>query len=811
MKQKEVQLRCPKCANNCPAGEARCDTGRRFIETVDLVSKMTLEQKVSLCCGYDAWTSKSFPSLGIPSFRMSDGPHGLRCQSGKTDVIGINVSAPSTCFPTAVTAGASWDEELFSAEGRAIGEEALALGVDVVLGPGCNIKRNPICGRNFEYISEDPCVAGEMAAAFINGQQSTGVSSSLKHFAANSQEYKRMNGDSLVDERALREIYLAAFETAVKKSQPGTVMCSYNRINGTHSSDNSWLLTDVLRNEWGFEGLVVTDWGAMNDRIAGFRAGCDFNMPGGSDYMQKAVVQAVRSGELSEEFVDASVRRVLSLVKRSAALKHGGSFDADAHHELARRVAEEGGVLLKNDDAILPLRTDGAVLIGCMGASFRFQGSGSSHINPTRLTDLTDALPGVSYVPCGDVLGEVSEKELSAAAEAAAGAKTAIVVAGLPDSYECEGFDRPSMAMPEGHVRMIRAVAAANPNTVVVLLGGSPMDISWIDEVKAVLFMGLPGQAGAEACAALLTGTVCPSGKLTETWPLSYSDVPSSETFGEKNPEYRESIYVGYRYYDKAGLKVRFPFGYGLSYTSFSYSDLRISGRKVSFRIGNTGSVAGAEVVQLYVAPPSGGLHRPVKELRRFARVELEPGESRELEFELDDRCFALWAGSWQIPAGSYEILIAASSADIRLRGSIEIEGAEVPAPGWQSGSWYESCRGLPPRSDWEKLMGRSVPAEEDPEKGSFTMDSTCLEMKPSSLAMKIFYRIAENRVARTYDGGKDLSDPSCRMMVTCATDCPLRTSVINSGGALNDAQAACLLELANGRPLRALRRLFRG
>lgn len=396
MKQKEVQLRCPKCANNCPVGAVRCDTGRRFFETVDLVSEMTLEQKVSLCCGYDAWTSKSFPSLGIPSFRMSDGPHGLRCQSGKTEVIGINVSAPSTCFPTAVTSGASWDTELLSAEGRAIGEEAVALGVDVVLGPGCNIKRNPLCGRNFEYFSEDPCVAGEMAAAFISGQQSTGVSSSLKHFAANSQEYKRMNGNSHVDERALREIYLAPFETAVKKSQPGTVMCSYNKINGVHSSDNAWLLTDVLRYEWGFKGIVVTDWGAMNDRIAGFRAGCDFNMPGGSDYMQKAVIRAVQSGELSEDYIDASVRRILSLARKSAALKKGGAFDVEAHHALARRVAEEGAVLLKNEDGILPLRSEQAVLIGYMAGNFRYQGSGSSHINPTRLLSDRRA-PGRSF------------------------------------------------------------------------------------------------------------------------------------------------------------------------------------------------------------------------------------------------------------------------------------------------------------------------------------------------------------------------------------------------------------------------------
>ena len=776
----------------------------------EIISKMTLEDKISLCTGADFWHSKAMEQYGIPAFTMSDGPHGLRCQSGEADMIGINESLPATCFPTAVTAGAAWDVELYAAEGAAIGEEALSYGVDVVLGPGCNIKRSPLCGRNFEYISEDPHLAGKLAAAFIRGLQGTGVSASLKHFAANNQEYKRQNGDSQVDERALREIYLAPFETAVKEGRPDTVMCSYNKINGVHASDNKWLLTDVLRDEWGFHGMVVTDWGALNDRIKGFQAGCDLNMPGGSKFMEKATLEAVKNGTLDEKDIDTSVERILRLAFLAQKWKKSGAFDVDGHHDLARRVAEAGAVLLKNEDGILPGKGSDMVLIGYMAKDFRYQGSGSSHINPTKYVSLTDALPNVPYIPCGDKDGKVTEAELSAAVKAAKGAKVAVVAAGLPNSYESEGFDRDSMAMPEGHIRMIQAVAAANPNTVVVLLGGSPMELPWCDQVKAILYMGLPGQAGGEACANLLTGKAVPAGRLTESWPVSYGDVISKGTFGQKNVEYRESIYVGYRCYDKAKKAVRFPFGHGLSYTTFEYSDLEIKDDAVSVTVTNTGAAPGAEVAQLYIAPPEGGLHRPEQELKGFVRVELTLGESRRVSFPLDERSFAVWNRGWKVPGGVYEIRVGASSRDIRLTGTLEVAGDPIPTPDWQAGSWYETMKGTPLRDEWERVMGRPIPITTEPQKGQFTLDNSCMEMKDSSLVMKIQYKVTEGIIAKSFGGKKDYSDPAFKMMMVCATDCPMRAVVISAGGAMTDGLAQGLVEMANGRIIRGIRAMMK-
>ncbi len=775
----------------------------------EIIAQMTLEDKISLCTGADFWHSKAMEQYGIPAFTMSDGPHGLRCQSGEADMIGVNESLPATCFPTAVTAGAAWDPELYAAEGAAIGEEAVAAGVDVVLGPGCNIKRNPLCGRNFEYISEDPHLAGKLAAAFIRGLQGTGVSASLKHFAANNQEYKRQNGDSQVDERALREIYLPPFETAVKEGKPDTVMCSYNKINGVHASDNRWLLTEVLRDEWGFDGTVVTDWGALRDRIEGFKAGCDLNMPGGSKFMEKAALEAVKNGTLPEKDVDKSVGRILKLAFQAQKRKKGGSFDKDTHHDLARQVAEAGAVLLKNEGGILPAKTEDMVLIGSMAKAFRYQGAGSSHINPTKYISLTDALPDVPHTPCGDKDGKVTEAELLTAARTAKSAKTAIVVAGLPDAYESEGFDRPNMAMPEGHNRMIEAVAAANPNTVVVLLGGSPMELPWCGQVKAILYMGLPGQAGGEACANLLTGKAIPGGRLTESWPLSYDHVISKDTFGKRNVEYRESIYVGYRYYDTAKQAVRFPFGHGLSYTTFAYSDLEIKDDAVSVTVANTGAYSGAEVAQLYIAPPKGGLHRPEQELKGFQRVELAPGESKRVSFHLDSRSFAVWDGSWKVPSGTYGIRVGASSRDIRLCGILEVSGETVSTPDWQAGSWYETMAGAPSRSGWEQAMGHAVPVMQEPKKGQFTWDNTCMEMKDSSLVMKIQYKVTECIIAKGFDGKKDYSDPAFRMMMICATDCPLRATVISAGGTMTDGLAQGLVEMANGHFLNGIRSML--
>lgn len=533
-----------------------------------IIKHMTLEDKIALCSGASFWETKKYEKYGIPSLFMCDGPHGLRKQERENgaDMLGVNESRPATCFPAEVTTAGSWDPGMTEAIGTAVGEEARQQGVGLVLGPGANLKRNPLCGRNFEYFSEDPYLAGKLAAGFIRGVEGQGVGSSLKHFAVNSQEKSRFNSDSILDGRTLRELYLTAFEIAVKEGKPSTVMCAYPKLNGVHCSDHKELLTDILRVEWGFEGMVVTDWGAMNDRVEGFRAGCDLNMPGGSSYMEKGVLRAVKEGTLPESSVDASVRRVLKLVLRAEkSLQGKWECDYDEHHVLARRAAEQGAVLLKNEDGILPLMENTKIaVIGAMAKKMRYQGAGSSHINPMKISQPLDSLPGADYASGCDDRGNTSEAMISEAVKAAENAEAVVVFAGLPDRYESEGFDRENMKMPEGHLRMIEAVADANPNIIVVLLCGCVVECPWADRVKAVLYMGLPGQAGGEAIANLLYGRVSPGGRLAESWPLTYEDVPSAEIFGKyKDALYQEGIYAGYRYYDKADVKVRWPFGYG--------------------------------------------------------------------------------------------------------------------------------------------------------------------------------------------------------------------------------------------------------
>ncbi len=772
----------------------------------DILSGMTLEEKISLCNGADFWHSKAMPEHGIPAVTMSDGPHGLRVQKNTGDMLGVNESEPATCFPTAVTSGSSWDRDLVYEEGRAIGKEGLSYDVNVVLGPGVNIKRDPRCGRNFEYFSEDPFLAGEMGTAWVKGAQSTGIGTSLKHFAANNQEYKRFNGNSQLDERTLREIYLPAFEKVVKESQPATVMCAYPMLNGVHCSDNKNLLNDILREEWGFEGLIVTDWGALCDRVKAMEAGCDLSMPGGSDYMEDRVAEAVREGRLPEGAIDACAERVIRLALTGQLQKKGEAFDTEKDDETARKVAEGGAVLLKNEDGILPLKPEDIVLIGKMAETMRYQGAGSSHINPTSLTSLKDAMPGVPYVACCNEIGDITD--MASAVDAARNAKIAVVCAGLPDVYESEGFDRENLNMPAGHVRMIESIAEVNPNTVVVLLCGCAVEIPWIKKVKAVLYMGLPGQAGGLAAADLLTGKVCPSGKLTETWPLRITDAPSYETFGKKYTHYSEGIYVGYRYYQKAGVPVRFPFGYGLSYTEFSYNNIKADKNHVTAEITNTGKTAGAEVVQLYVAAPQDGIYRPLRELKGFAKVFLEPGETKTVSFELDDRSYAVWSDGWKVPGGTYTIELGASSEDIRLSKEVEIEGEAVTVPSWQKDSWYEEPKGKPADRDFEMLYGGPIQPEPKIRKGDFTMEMSSMEMKDHSFVMKSMYNTTVKTIAKGFGGKVDFSNPTFKMMVMSGADSPLRATIVSSGGALPANIAEGLLEIANGHLRAGLKKL---
>ena len=770
-----------------------------------ILKQMTLEDKITLCSGASFWETKKFEKYGIPALFMCDGPHGLRKQEDASDMLGVNNSRPATCFPAEVTTAGSWDPELLEEIGAAIGEEAREQGVGLVLGPGANLKRNPLCGRNFEYFSEDPYLAGKLAAGFIRGVESQGIGTSLKHFAANSQELCRFTSDSILDERTLRELYLTAFEIAVKESKPSTVMCAYPKLNGVHCSDNKTLLTDILRDEWGFDGMVVTDWGAMNDRIEGFRAGCDLNMPGGSDYMEKEVLAAVKAGTLPESCVDNSARRVLQLVLRAAeTLEAKAACSYEAHHALAKRAAAEGAVLLKNEGGILPLKQNAKIaVIGAMAKKLRYQGAGSSHINPMKLSQPLDYLPDAVYAPGCDDRGDTSDALLSEAKAAAERAQVVIVFAGLPDRYESEGFDRDDMKLPEGHNRMIDAVAAANPNTLIVLLCGSAVECPWADSVKGILYMGLPGQAGGEAIADLLYGRVNPSGKLAESWPYRYEDVPSSEIYGRTaDALYQEGLYVGYRYYEKVGVPVRWPFGYGLSYTDFAYSDLAVDGDTVSVTVKNTGSIAGAEVVQLYIAAPQEGLHRPVRELKGFQSVRLQPGEQRTVTLTLTDRSFAIWQDGWRVPAGEYTVCVGG------LTASVEKRGEALPVPSWQADSWYAHCAGKPNQKDWEAMLGRRY-TPSVLKKGAFTMDNTVMEMKDYSLVMRIMFRAVEATIAKGFGGRRDYENPEFRMMMNSSAGSPLRSMMISCG--MKGGVLPGMLEMANGHFFRGIWKMITG
>ena len=775
------------------------------MEIEKILSQMTLEDKIALCSGANFWQTKKYEQYGLPPLFMCDGPHGLRKQEDAADMLGVNKSRPATCFPAEVTTAGSWDPELLTEIGAAIGEEAKEQGVGLVLGPGANLKRNPLCGRNFEYFSEDPYLTGKLAAGFIRGAEAQGVGTSLKHFAANSQELSRFTSDSVMDGRTLRELYLTAFEIAVKEGKPSTVMCAYPKLNGTHCSDHKELLTDVLRTEWGFDGMVVTDWGAMNDRIEAFRAGCDLNMPGGSDYMEKEVLQAVKDGILPERCVDDSARRVLKLVFRAAeTLSKKAACDYEAHHALAKRAAAEGAVLLKNESSILPLQPGAKIaVIGAMAKELRYQGAGSSHINPTKLPQPLELLPGAVYAPGCDEKGSTTDALLQEVQNAARKAETVVVFAGLPAQCESEGFDRDSLKMPEGHRKMIETAAQANPNIVVVLLCGSVVECPWAEKVKAILYMGLPGQAGGEAIADLLYGRANPGGKLAESWPYRYEDVPSSGIYGKTTDAlYQEGVYVGYRYYDKAGVPVRWPFGYGLSYTEFAYSDLTVEGDTVTVTVRNTGKRAGAEVVQLYLAAPQEGLHRPVRELKGFQKVHLQPGESETVRFILIDRNFAVWQDGWKVPGGTYTVCIGGLTAEIKKSGD------DLPIPAWQKGSWYERCAGKPNPADWEKMLGHSY-TPPVLKKGSFTMDNTVMEMKDYSLVMKIMFKAVESTVAKGFGGKKDYENPDFRMMMNASAGAPLRSMQISGG--MKGGVLPGMLEMANGHFFRGIWKMIKG
>ena len=662
-----------------------------------LLSEMTLEEKCSLLSGADFWHTKAVKRLGIPAMMMSDGPHGLRKQDQTGDHLGINDSIKAVCFPTACATAASFDREAVRAIGREIGKACQHEDLGVILGPAVNIKRSPLCGRNFEYFSEDPYLAGEMAVSLIDGVQSQGVGTSIKHFAANSQEHRRMSSDSVIDERTLREIYFPAFEQAVKRAKPWTVMCSYNKLNGTHASQNRELLTGVLREDWGFDGLVMSDWGAVSDRVAGVPAGLDLEMPSSGGSNDRRVMKAVQEGRLSEEAVDVAAGRVLQMVDRYLTSRRPDTpWDKEAQHALARQIAAECMVLLKNEDDMLPLHEgEKLAVIGRFAAQPRFQGGGSSHINSFRVESLMDALegmPGITYAQGYDVKGEEPDEALIAqAVEAAAHADKAVIVAGLPDSFESEGYDRTHMRMPRCQVELIERVAKVNPNVVVVLYNGSPVEMPWLPCAKAVLEGYLGGQAVGGATRDVLFGTVNPCGCLPESFPVKLEDNPSYLTYGGEGDVavYAEGVFVGYRYYDRKKMDVLFPFGHGLSYTTFAYANLRLSADRirdtdaltVSVDVTNTGKRAGKTVVQLYVGDRECEVFRPVRELKDFAKISLEPGETKTVTFTLSKRAFAYWnvkLHDWFVESGAFTVEIGRSSRDIALSSEVYVEGTQT-------------------------------------------------------------------------------------------------------------------------------------
>ena len=690
-----------------------------------LLKKLTLEEKCALLSGAETFKTRGMPKHGIPQIWLSDGPHGLRKQAGESDHLGLNPSVPATCFPTASAVANSWDAALGEKIGAALGEEAAAQEVSVVLGPGLNMKRNPLCGRSFEYFSEDPYLAGKLAAGYIRGIQSKGVAACPKHFAVNSQETRRMASDSIVDERTLREIYLTGFEIAVKEGHPRSIMSSYNLVNGTYANENKHLLMEILRGEWGFDGAVITDWGGSNDHALGVKNGSTLEMPAPGGDSVRELLAAVESGKISESDIDARLLELLPLVFDTKAALDAAprEFDAAAHHALARRAAAESLVLLKNEGALLPLAAGTKVaVIGDFAKNPRYQGAGSSMVNSTQVDVLLDKLIDselnvIGYQQGFDRHGKPDAALQKSACELATQADTVILCMGLDEIAESEGLDRSNLRLAQNQVDLLQAVAAVNPKIVVVLYSGSVVETPWLDNCQALLYAALGGQAGAGAVADALAGKVNPCGKLAETWPLAYADVPSAADFAtrRKTVEYREGLYIGYRYFTTAEKAVRFPFGYGMSYTTFAYSDMAADEQGVSLTVTNTGSVAGTEIVQLYVAKKSSELFRPAKELKGFARVTLAPGEKQRITITLDDKAFRFWnvkANRWEIEGGEYELLVGASVEDIRLCEKISVHGTATvhPYEDRDLDCYYKGDVLNVSDADFEKLLGHPIP-----------------------------------------------------------------------------------------------------
>ena len=778
----------------------------------EYIKKLSLEEKAALLQGNSSWTTRPIPRLLLPSIWLADGPHGLRKQAGSADHLGINESLPATCFPTAATMANSWDPALGEELGRALGEEAQAQGVQVVLGPGLNMKRSPLCGRNFEYFSEDPYLAGKMAAAYIRGIQSQGVAACPKHFAVNSQEAQRMCVDSVVDERTLREIYLTGFEIAVTEGKPKTIMSAYNRVNGTYANENRHLLQDILRKEWGFDGFVMSDWGACNDPAAGIAAGSALNMPNPGLDNARLVCDAVRSGRISEKDLDDRLRELLPVILSTTETAQGSEFDTDQHHALAQKCAAASIVLLEND-GILPLNPQKRIaVIGDFAQNPRYQGAGSSLVNPTRVDDLLTQLkavcPNLTFAQ-GYRNGhpEPDRALIREAAEMARSADVVLLCVGLDDLAECEGLDRATMDLPKSHSLLISAVSRANENIVLVLSGGAPFVLPPSGSFRAAIHGYLGGQAGASAMADALLGKVNPSGHLAETWPMQWEDTPCHTDFPsrQRTAEYREGLFVGYRYYDTAGVAVRYPFGHGLSYTSFAYSDLQSDGKTVSFTLTNTGKVDGTEVTQVYMTCRTGKALRPRKELKGFQKVFLKAGESRRVTITLDDkacRYFDTDTGRWETETAHYLICVGASVSDIRLSTTVRFIGTAASAPSTSLPSYLTCQVQAVTAEEFAALLGHPLP--DDTYSGDIDINDPIYRFQNAkSAAARWLYRFLERRA------NKQTDKPD--MTYAFILNMPIRAMAQMTGGRITREMTEDIVFLVNGHFWRGLGRLIKG
>lgn len=779
----------------------------------EIIKKLTLEEKAALLQGWSTWTTREVKHLGIPAMFLSDGPHGLRKQAAKGDHLGLNASVPATCFPTAATMANSWDPELGEQLGQALGEEAAANRVNMVLGPGLNVKRSPLCGRNFEYFSEDPYLAGKMAAAYIRGIQKCGVAACPKHFAVNSQELRRMSMDSVADERTLREIYLTGFEIAVKEGKPKAIMSSYNRVNGTYANENAHLLKDILRDDWGFDGIVVTDWGGDNDHAAGVEAGSNLVMPAPGANLARKLLKAVKEGKLAETALDDRLREMLPVVMQTSEALKGAptSFDTEAHHAVARKCAAESIVLLEND-GILPLtKKSQVVLIGDFAVEPRYQGAGSSVVNPTKLTNLKDVLTDRGVEVRGYTKGysrtdpQPQPEMIREAVTVAKQAQTVLLCIGLDEIAESEGLDREHLELSKGQLELVKAVCEANANVIFVISGGAPFRIP--QGARAIVHGYLGGQAGSEAMADVLLGDVNPSGKLNETWPMALEDTPCYKYFPskERTSEYRESVYVGYRYYDTAGVPVRYPFGFGRSYTSFAYSDLSVSEKAVSFTLKNTGDRDGSEVAQLYISAPGKLLFRPRKELKGFKKVFLKAGEEKRVEIALDDKAFRYFnmkTNAWEQEPGEYTLSIAASAAETKLEGTLTIAGTNAPAPYGKLSNYQTAAVGKITDEEFRTVLGRQIP--DGSWSGLLTEnDAICQLYYAKSGVARLAYKILKNLKEKAEKKGKpDLN-------ILFIYNMPFRAMARMTGGMVSDEMVTDILRIVNGHFWSGLGRLI--